>query len=384
MKKLLIFSTAYLPLIGGAEIAVKEIADRLGGDFEFDLICARIKKELPWQEKIGRINVHRIGGGQGKIDKFLLPWRGAALAAKLHREQAYDLVWAIMASFGGLAALRFKLKHPAVPYLLTLQEGDTPEHIASRSRWLGPYYKKMFRAADTITVISQYLKDFALAQGAKSPIEVVPNGVDINKFQLLRVNKQELRAKLGITIQEKVIITTSRLVAKNGIADLIEAINLVRHQYHLPLKLLVLGTGPLELALKKQVKDLKLEEAVLFLGDILNDKVPYFLAIADIFIRPSLAEGLGNSFLEAMAAGVPIVGTPVGGIVDFLRDNATGFFCRVKDPSSIAEKINYIFEQDNFVKVNEIKESARELVVERYSWNKIAGQMKKIISKLVQ
>lgn len=408
MKRVLIFSTAYLPLLGGAEIAIKEITDRLGADFEFsaqggpasgwefDLICARIKKALPQQEKIGQINVYRVGGGYGRLDKFLLPWRGAALAAKLHLQRPYDLIWAVMASFGGLAALFFKKNHPSVPYLLTLQEGDSPEHIARRARWLFGNYKKMFTRADGLTAISQYLKKFALAQGATAPIEIVPNGVDINKFQSPSGNKQELRTKLGLTIQDKVIITVSRMVPKNGIGDLIEAFSqLTDKGRRLTIKLLILGSGPLEPALKNRVRELGLEDNVLFLGDIINDKVPNFLAIADVFVRPSLTEGLGNSFLEAMAAGVPVVGTPVGGIIDFLKDPssqaanaqglgpaATGFFCEVKNPNSIAEKISYILDANNFEKINRIKEAARQLVAERYSWNKIAGQTREIFDRL--
>ncbi len=247
VKKILIFSTAYLPMIGGAEIAVKEIVDQLGADFSFDLICSRIEKKIPAREKIGSVNIFRVGWGWGKIDKLLLPWCGAALAVKLYAKQPYDLIWAIMASFGGLAALRFKLKYPAVPYLLTLQEGDTPEHIASRARWLGPYYKKMFRLADFITTISQYLKDFALAQGARSQIEIVPNGVTLANYELESItNRRKIKDELGIKENEKVIITVSRLVEKNGIGDLIDAINLSLITYHLSLKLLILGTGPLE------------------------------------------------------------------------------------------------------------------------------------------
>jgi len=383
MKRILIFSTAYLPLIGGAEIAVKEITDRLGGDFVFDLICARIKRNLPKQEKVGKINVYRAGWGWGKLDKFLLPWRGAALAEKLHRQEPYDIAWAIMASFGGLAALFFKNKLKSVPYVLTLQEGDTPEHIASRALWLGPYYKRMFTRADLITAISNYLKEFALAQGAKSQIAIVPNGVDINKFQTPGGNKQELRSRLGITIQEKVIVTVSRLVEKNGIADLIKAMS------HLPaeVKLLILGSGSLERELKARVKNSGLDDRVLFLGDVPHDKVPQFLAIADVFVRPSLAEGLGNVFLEAMAAGVPIIGTKVGGIPDFLRDPSvnsgqapTGLFCEVSDSQSIAEKINLLL-ADHALH-SKLIINGRVLVQEQYSWNKIAAQMKETFTQL--
>ena len=66
-KRVVIFSTAYLPLIGGAELAVKEITDRLK-DFEFDLVCARIDGNLPENERLGSVNVHRVGFGCARIN----------------------------------------------------------------------------------------------------------------------------------------------------------------------------------------------------------------------------------------------------------------------------------------------------------------------------
>jgi glycosyltransferase involved in cell wall biosynthesis len=399
MRRILIFSTAYLPLIGGAELAIKETTERLGDDFSFDLICARIKKELPAEEQIGNVKVRRLGRGWGKIDKFLLPWRGFKLAKQLYDNKKHDLVWAIMASFGGLAALFFKEQFPAVPYVLTLQEGDTPAHIYSRAQWLGPYYSKMFKKANFITAISRYLKDYALKNGANCPMKIVPNGVDSEKFSPCggspegrKVINQNLKSKLNIKENEKIIITISRLVEKNGIGDLIEAINLLKTtNYQLPTKLLIIGSGPLEKSLKLKVKNFRLsiehpkseslQDRVLFLGNIPNDEVPKYLGIADVFVRPSLSEGLGNSFLEAMAAGVPIIGTPVGGIPDFLINGETGLFCKVKNPASIAQKITQIL--DDEILRQKIIVNGKKVVQEKYDWTNIAEKMRNIFNKLI-
>ncbi len=379
MRRILIFSTAYLPLIGGAELAIKEITDRLGDDFSFDLICARINKDLPSREKIGKVEIRRLGRGWGRIDKFLLPWRGFKLAKQLYDNKKHDLVWAIMASFGGLAALFFKERFPGVPYILTLQEGDTPAHIYSRAKWLGPYYRKMFKKANFITAISQYLKAYALKQGTNCPIKVVPNGVDLIKIknQKSKIKIDELKKELGIKENEKVVITVSRLVEKNGISDLIEAMNILRD---LSVKLLILGVGPLEENLKLKTKNLKLEDKILFLGNVSNNEVPKYLGIADVFVRSSLSEGLGNSFLEAMAAGVPIIGTPVGGIPDFLRDGETGLFCEVRSPKSIAEKVKLILDDENLRQ--RLILQGKKLVEEKYDWDLVAQKMREIFEKL--
>src|SRR3989339_605061 len=98
-KKILIFSTAYYPFVGGAEVAVKEITDRLGlptGEFEFDLITAKLQKSLPSIEKVGVINVYRIGTGRPLLDKLFLPFRGALLARKLNKKGDYFCLWGVM------------------------------------------------------------------------------------------------------------------------------------------------------------------------------------------------------------------------------------------------------------------------------------------------
>ena len=113
-----------------------------------------------------------------------------------------------------------------------------------------------------------------------------------------------------------------------------------------------------------------------FLGFIPYDKLPLYLKASDIFIRPSRSEGLGNSFIEAMSAGVPVIATPVGGIPDFLTDGETGLFCDPENPADIAEKIKLILDDDNLRK--NIVKKARELVEEKYDWNKIVEDYRRL------
>jgi len=84
-------------------------------------------------------------------------------------------------------------------------------------------------------------------------------------------------------------------------------------------KLIIIGSGELEDSLKSLADRLDLGQNVIFLGDINHDDLPRYLSVGDVFVRHSLSEGLGNAFLEAMACGIPVIGTPVGGIVDFIE-----------------------------------------------------------------
>ena len=102
--------------------------------------------------------------------------------------------------------------------------------------------------------------------------------------------------------------------------------------------------------------------------------------MADIFIRPSLSEGFGNSFVEAMAVNTPIIGTEVGGIPDFLINEETGLFCKVEDDISIAQSIErYVNDKELYKRV---QKKGRELVLEKYSWDIVAKKINKVFNEM--
>ena len=374
-KRVLIFSLAYIPFVSGAELAVKEITDRIN-DLEFDLITLRFDKKWPKFERIGNVNVYRINGG-----KTLFTFIAFYKARKLNKKRKYNLVWSIMANRAGFAALFFKLWNPKVKYLLTLQEGDALDYpekrMGSAKIFLGGLFKKVFRKADHIQAISNYLADWARKMGAKGTIEVVPNGVDLNKIKITRPQRKSAAMAGATTQNTKVIITTSRLVYKNGIDVLIRAVAELKNMVsEVNFKVQIIGSGSDEKKLKDLAKELKVEDVVQFFGHIEQEKVYEYLAEADIFVRPSRSEGLGSSFLEAMGAGLPIIGTPVGGIVDFLKDKETGLFCEADNAQDLAEKIKLLMTDEELAK--RIVENGRKLVLEKYNWDNVAQRMENI------
>lgn len=361
-KRILIFSTSYFPLVGGAEVAVKEITDRIS-EIEFDLITARQHKNLSPVEKIGNITVYRLGIGSVILDKFLVPWLGAIKALKLNREKGYQAFWCVMVTFASGAGYIANWFQKKVPIILTLQEGDSEKHL--RGRWAGMIHlswKLALNRTNVLTAISNYLLDRGKSLGYMGTSYLIPNGVDVGKFQSVKhrmFDREEVR-----------LITTSRLVEKNGVGDIIEALKFLPDNVTLE----ILGTGPLEENLKLKIKNLKLEDRVKFLGHIDNEKLPQYLSEADIFVRPSLSEGQGISFIEAMASGLPVIATPVGGIPDFLKDGVTGLFCEVNNPESIAKQVKRLMDDENLR--NKLIDNAKKMVEEKYNWNLIARDMR--------
>ncbi|MFA6410056.1 MAG: glycosyltransferase family 4 protein [Candidatus Buchananbacteria bacterium] len=371
--KVLIVSLAYLPFIGGAELAVKEITDRIEG-IDFDMVTVNLDKKQKSIEQIGKIKVYRIGNGW--LGKYFFPWQALKKATELQTEKKYDVVWAVMANQAGIVALKFKEKFPEVKYLLTLQEGDSLRRIWSRTWFMRKTYKNIYRKADQIQAISTYLAKRATSYGFKGKIEIIPNGVDLESFKkvFLPAETEALRQKLGILPHEKVIITTSRLVFKNGIDTLIKAIK------ELPVKVLIIGSGSWEIKLKSLAQELGVRDKILFLGYIDQKNLPIYLKMSDIFVRPSRSEGLGSAFLEAMAAGLAVIGTKVGGIPDFLRDGENGLFCEVNNPSDLSAKIQILL-NDNSLR-QKLIDNGSQLVVKDYDWQKIALGMKDIFQSL--
>jgi len=377
MKRILIFSTAYLPLVGGAEIAVKEITSRID-DIEFDLITAKLKSGLPAKEKIGNVVVYRVGVGVW-LDKFLLPVFGLSLAFKLYKTQRYSLAWAMMASQASVAAVFFSYLKK-VKLLTTLQEGDEEEHLKRYvsgssllySLLIKPWHTLAIKKADHIQVISEYLAKRAKLSGAKCFIEVIPNGVDVDLFTQSIPSKIqfELKNKLNIA-NARVIISVSRLVHKNGLDTLIKALKYIDN-----IKLILIGTGNQE----NKLKALDVENKAIFLGNIQNNKIPSYLNIADVFARPSRSEGQGISFLEAMAASVPVVATPVGGIVDFIEHEKTGMLAQVDSSEDVAQNIQKLLDNEDLRK--KIIENSLNLIKEKYDWDHIAQKMNKLFIKL--
>lgn len=373
---ILVYSTDdFLPPAGGAETALWEVARRLP-HHRFTLLCARLDRRRPRHQTVGNITIHRTGIGIPKPDGILLGLLGARYARRLHAREPFDLVWSVMASYGAFAATRFA-RRAHVPHLLTLQEGKELNGIVR----LTPPFRGIFRHAGGLHAISRYLLNWGVRMGFRPglPAKVIPNGVDIGQFAR-RIPAADIaanRASLGISPGSYVIVTTSRLVPKNGIGHLIAALSLLPERF----KLVIHGYGPLEKSLKRQAALLSATGRIRFAGHLERSGLPLALQSADLFVRPSLSEGLGTSFLEAMASRIPVVGTPVGGIVDFIRDGETGFLAKPGNPKDLARVIAHAAALDIAAR-EALCARASALIAQSYDWDKIAADMDSFFTEL--
>jgi glycosyltransferase involved in cell wall biosynthesis len=391
-KRILIFSLGYYPKhIGGAEVAIKEITDRLSPEeYEFHVLCNRYDSTLPKEEMVGKVMVHRIGltrknptmGDLRKfplhLNKIIYQFYAYYVAKRLHKRYHFDATWAMMAHSCGVPAGMFKRRFPGVSYVLTLQEGDPPEYIEKKMRIFGKRFREGFSRADVIQSISNFLQGWALHMGFRGKQVIIPNAVDTKKFMvaLSAERRRTLRQELGLTDTDVAVVTTSRLVHKNAVDDVIKAMALLPKE----VKFIVFGVGPDEDKLKALITDLKLGDRVSLRGQIGHDVMPSYLKACDIFIRPSRSEGMGNSFVEAMAAEIPVIATQEGGIADFLFDRhfnpdkeTTGFAVRKDNPEDIATAVREIMANPEFVA--DVVATAKAMAIRDYDWDLIASRM---------
>lgn len=396
MRKILIFSLAYFPKhVGGAEVAIKEITDRIL-DIEFHMVTNRFDSTLPRVEKIGNVLVHRIGitttnptmNDLGKfplhLNKYLFQFLAAWKALSLYRKYHYDAIWAMMAHSSGVPAALFKMFHKNIPYVLTIQEGDPPEYIERLMLPVRPLFNRAFTRADIVTAISTFLGKWARRRGFTGPLEIIPNAADTAHFsqEYPQMVIDELKDQLNKKMGDVFLITTSRLVHKNAVDDVIRALSLLPENVHF----IVLGAGPDDEKLRKLTENEGVSGRVQFIGHVDHKNMPKYLKACDIFIRPSRSEGMGASFVETFAAGLPVIATQEGGLSDILFDEkrnpgvpVTGFAVDKNSPKQIAEAVRNIMAHPE--KVRAVTATARVLAKEKYDWEVVARDMKERVFK---
>lgn len=370
-RKLIIFTAAYYPFVGGVETAIQEIARRLRDQFDICIVTSRLSRRLPKCEIRPEAKVIRVGIGQG-VDKWLLPFFGCIAAGRNIGGEHKAILWGVDISQGSVAAFFCKILMRRHPFVLNIQYGYGDARIASgRLGMIGFALRQMLSLADEVTVISSYLGEVARAYGYRGVIHTIHNGVAIEEFEPTGSSR---RAEVPV------VITTSRLVEKNGIDTLIRTIALLKKKAQ-PIQCHILGDGPDRPALERLAKELGVEREIKFFGSVPFEKIPAYLHRATIFIRLSRSEGMGVSFVEALAAGLPIVGTPIGGIPDIITDGITGLFARVDDPDDAAEKITRLLRDSRLGRA--IVENGKKMLHERFLWDSIAKQYAEVFDKLL-
>ncbi|MFJ1433492.1 N-acetyl-alpha-D-glucosaminyl L-malate synthase BshA [Capnocytophaga canimorsus] len=215
--------------------------------------------------------------------------------------------------------------------------------------------------SDVVTSVSQSLKQDTLRLfDIEKEVVVIPNFINIAKEIRTNPCPRDLMAETG----ERIVTHISNFRKVKRISDVIEVF--YRIQMKIPAKLILVGEGPEKEAAEQQCKDLGIKHKVRFLGNSLD--VDRILCLSDLFLLPSESESFGLAALEAMAAGVPVIATNVGGLPEVIENGFSGFLSPLADVNTMANSAIHILQDDTTLK--KFKEQARISAL-RFDENKI-------------
>jgi glycosyltransferase involved in cell wall biosynthesis len=260
---------------------------------------------------------------------------------------------------GPMALLVHKLK--GIPYILSLRGGDVPgfmgKELARVHGLTMPLTKAVWRNASAIVANSQGLHDLASRTMPDRTIEIVPNGVDTEMFQPVgRAEEPDDKVKL---------LFVGRLADQKGLSYLIRALGQLEPAIRQKIEVELVGAGPEEPMLRSMVAELGLENVVRFAGWVPRTDIVSHYQAADVFVLPSLDEGLPNVVLEAMASGHAIIATDITGNRELVRDGVNGLLVPPADPDALANAIRRVVESASLRVA--MGRKSRELVGP-YSW----------------
>jgi glycosyltransferase involved in cell wall biosynthesis len=205
-------------------------------------------------------------------------------------------------------------------------------NVVSHDRFARPQIAKILPKANAVVAVSRPLADELASIGVpRERLHLVRNGVDTEVFHPR--DKQRSRRELGLDVDGQIVTLVGRIEPQKGVTDLMEAFEQVLTQKPMT-RLVLVGDGVLRNGLGEH--PLVRRGAVLLTGPQPLPKVADYIGAADVFTLPSHAEGTPNVVLEALACGIPVVATRVGGIPDVLADARTGIVVEPRDPVSLA------------------------------------------------
>jgi glycosyltransferase involved in cell wall biosynthesis len=277
------------------------------------------------------INLSAFQKGQGKLQNGLSILRGLWNLWKLLRREKFDVIETFTHDSNMLALPLAWMAR--VPVRIATHHGI----VAGIPHWRENLHAWMINnnIAQRIVAVSEMTRQKLLEEGIKANrIVVIQNG--IAPVPLEGVNKSEVRKEAGMGEDDLVLLAVGRLVYSKAHRVLIAAMPVVLQKFP-NAKVGICGDGVLRADLEAQIQSLGLSDSVKLLGE--SDHVAKFLASADVFVLPSLWEGLSIALLEAMSAGLPIISTKVEGVTEVIVEGGNGLLVPIENTDALADAI---------------------------------------------
>jgi len=363
--RVVMLSHGYYPRIGGVERQLAAVVPLLQARGVEPYVLTRRLRGTQRFETVGGAPVYRLPvPGPKPLASLTFTLSALPLIKRLNPDliHAHEL---ISPATTAIAARKLF----GIPVVATVHgSGLSSDVLRLKRRFLGKTRLKILcREIAAFCVISAVIDRELATEGVPVQKRIsIPNGVDTGRFApLAPAQKKALRSRLALPAEARIVIFVGRLAPEKRV-DLLTGIWRSVRQAVPRALLLILGSGPEEAGLKQRAGD-----GILFLGSQ-PDVTPYLQA-ADLFVLPSAAEGLSLALLEALACGLPVIATSVGGNPEVIRHLETGWLTPPDDPPALTEAIVTLLEDEKLQ--SKLRENARAHAVQNYSLVKMADRL---------
>jgi glycosyltransferase involved in cell wall biosynthesis len=385
-------------VIGGAERVLYEQSTRLARKgHHVHILTRRLPGHVSDQETIQGVDEWRYDVDWSSPSASLTSTlsNGKALFESLQRRYAFDCI-NFHQPFTAYAVLRSRLSKPIrkiyTCHSLSFEEYRTrtrkPQTVIEKASFRANIQgrkrleKYALNASEKIVTLSEFTKD-KLCNTYKIPsdkIAVVPGGVDLEWFYPV-ADREKIRKRLNMPDNHLILLTVRNLVPRMGLEYLIHAMKDVISRVD-NISLFIGGSGVLKEDLTALTRRLNLENDIHFTGFIPEDDLPDYYRASDLFILPTIElEGFGLVTLEALASGVPVLGTPVGGTTEILTKFDPSYIFRsstAKDMSSLISKTCLQF-RENPKLWERTSKYCRRFVEQNYSWRHNVDSLESVL-----
>lgn len=374
--RIALVSDWYYPKIGGVASHMHNLALKLKGRGH-DVAVVTNNWETGKEKELERLNIDLI-----KIPGVISPIFGINVTYSLKSTQElneflkdFDIIHSHHA-FTPLALKAVKAGRTLEKGTLLTTHSISFAHESKLWQALGltfPLFSHYLKYPHRIIAVSKAAKAF-IEHFTDTKVEIIPNGVDDKTFHP-NWNKEEIKEEFGI--EGEVILYVSRMSYRKGPHVLLNAFSQIKDA-----TLVMAGNGELSPFLKAQAKFLGIEDRTRFLGYVPTKELPKIFGMADIFVLPSItAEAFGIVILEAMASGVPIIATTVGGIPEVIKESESGLLVPPSNELELKNAIEKLLNDESLRKW--LGQNGRKAVEEKYSWNNVIKEIEKAYEEVL-
>lgn len=378
MPRICLVTHFFPPHMGGIEKVSYEQSKRLiEAGYKIDVLTSRVEGQKKYPKGIQVFAYSSLNFAE----RFGVPY--PILTAKAYKQFAQiirkcDLVHAhghvYMSSFiAGKLAKKYNKPFIVTQHNTWIDYKSWLNIIENLNDWtIG---KSVLKHADCILTVSNETKKYVIRLGADTAkTSVMYNGVDINCFYSAK--KEDKRKKLGLPKNRKIVFSVRRLVYKNGLDTLIESAALVA-KTNPNVLFVIAGKGPSRKIIEDRIKELGITDNIKLTGFVPDELLPVYYNAADYFVLPSASgEGLPLVLLEAMACGLPVLATKVGGTPEIIKHMKNGVIVSPRNPTEMAEKLSKLLEENDLG--NKIGTEAKKDIRTRFSWEENVRQLKEV------